>query len=79
MRTAGFRARRNSATPLKVPPVPTEQMKPSTAPLVCSQISRPVVSRCTTRLAVLSNWFAHSTPFGSRSARSAARRPETLT
>ena len=32
------------ADPRKVPPVPTEQVKPSTLPSVWSQISGPVVS-----------------------------------
>ncbi len=32
------------ATPASVPPVPTAQMKPSTLPSVCSQISGPVLS-----------------------------------
>ena len=36
-----FRAR---LVPASVPPVPTEQMKPSTLPPVCCQISGPVVS-----------------------------------
>jgi hypothetical protein len=31
-------------TPDSVPPVPTEQTKPSTLPSVCAQISGPVVS-----------------------------------
>jgi hypothetical protein len=30
--------------PASVPPVPTEQMNPSTLPPVCSQISGPVES-----------------------------------
>ncbi len=63
-------------TPAMVPPVPAEQVKASTRPPVSAQISGPVVRRCPSRLAVLSNWFAQMTPFGSLSAISAARRSE---
>ena len=69
----------NAATPDRVPPEPTAQMKPSTEPPVCSQISGPVVVRCASRLATLSNWLAHSAPFGSTAARSAASRSEVRT
>ena len=37
-----FISRRNVETPASVPPVPIEQMKPSTLPSVCCQISGPV-------------------------------------
>ena len=40
------RGRRACETPASVPPDPTAQMKPSTRPSVCSQISGPVVSTC---------------------------------
>ncbi len=53
-------------TPDSVPPVPTEQVKPSTLPSVWSQISGPVVSIWARRLARLSNWLAQIAPFGSR-------------
>jgi hypothetical protein len=33
---------RNALVPASVPPVPTEQMKPSILPPVCYQISGPV-------------------------------------
>ena len=39
--------------PAIVPPVPTEQMKPSTLPCVSSQISGPVESVCASRLSRL--------------------------
>ena len=42
MVTAGFRSLSAMPTPASVPPVPTAQTKPSTAPSVCSQISGPV-------------------------------------
>ena len=44
MRTSLLRALSAIATPASVPPVPTEQMKPSTLPSVWFQISGPVVS-----------------------------------
>jgi hypothetical protein len=65
-------------TPASVPPVPTAQMKPSTLPPVCSQISGPVVSIVASRLATLSNWLAQIAPFGSSLASSSARRPGEL-
>ena len=37
-----FISRRNVDVPASVPPVPTEQMKASTLPSVCCQISGPV-------------------------------------
>ena len=37
-----FFSRRKIDAPASVPPVPTEQMKPSMVPLVSSQISGPV-------------------------------------
>ena len=40
----GLRSLSAMPTPASVPPVPTAQMKPSTLPSVCSQISGPVVS-----------------------------------
>ena len=67
--TSGFCAFRASPTPASVPPVPTAQVKPSTVPLVCAQISGPVVRRCPSRLARLSNWFAQIAPSGSSAAR----------
>jgi hypothetical protein len=42
IRTSFFFSRRYSDTPATVPPVPIEQMKPSTFPSVSSQISGPV-------------------------------------
>ena len=40
----GLRSFSAMETPARVPPVPTEQMNPSTLPSVCSQISGPVPS-----------------------------------
>ena len=40
--TSGLRSLSAMPTPASVPPVPTAQMKPSTLPSVCSQISGPV-------------------------------------
>src|SRR5664279_6019232 len=51
----GFLAFSAMATPASVPPVPTEQVKPSILPSVCAQISGPVVSKWPLRLATLSN------------------------
>ena len=62
--TFGLRAFSAMATPASVPPVPTAQMKPSTLPSVCCQISGPVVSIWAWRLATLSNWLAQIAPFG---------------
>ena len=55
IRTYGLRALSAVATPASVPPVPTAQVKPSTCPAVCRQISGPVVSIWARRLAILSN------------------------
>ena len=60
-----LRSRSASATPASVPPVPTAQMKPSTWPSVCAQISGPVASTWAWRLATLSNWLAQIAPAGS--------------
>lgn len=65
--TFGFFSFKKRVTPARVPPVPVEHVKPSTRPLVCSQISGPVVSRCARRFAMLSNWLVQ-TAFGSFSA-----------
>ena len=46
--------------PAKVPPVPVAHVNASTVPVVCSQISGPVVSMCALRFAMLSNWFVHT-------------------
>src|SRR5215470_9312964 len=56
---------RNEVVPAMVPAVPTEQIKPSTLPPVCSQISGPVDSKCAFALSRLFHWSANSTPFGS--------------
>src|SRR5947207_8499839 len=56
-RTARRRDFRYSATPAKVPPVPEAATKASMRPLVCSQISGPVVRAWASRFAVLSNWL----------------------
>src|SRR5262245_33293387 len=56
-RTPGCRDFRYSDTPANVPPVPLEATNASIRPLVCAQISGPVVRACTSRLAVLSNWL----------------------
>ena len=45
MRTRPSRAFSARLTPARVPPVPTEQMKPSILPPVWAQISGPVVVR----------------------------------
>ena len=66
-------------TPAKVPPVPTEQMKPSMLPPVWLQISSAVVRIWPSRLATLSNWLAQIAPFGSLFASCAASRPESFT
>ena len=79
MRTFLLRALSAIATPASVPPVPTEQMKPSTLPSVWFQISGPVVSIWPWRLATLSNWFAQIAPFVSVFANCSASRPETFT
>ena len=41
--TLGFCCFKNMPTPERVPPVPIAQVKPSTLPPVCSQISGPVL------------------------------------
>jgi hypothetical protein len=56
--------------PAMVPPDPTAQVKPSTPPPVCSQISGAVISICACRLATLSNWLAQIAPLGSDCASS---------
>jgi len=76
MATSLFSPRRNSATPASVPPVPTAQIKPSTLPWVCAQISGPVASTWAWRLATLSNWLAQIAPAGSLAASASASRPE---
>ncbi len=62
---SGLRSRRAMATPARVPPEPTAQMKPSILPPVWAQISGPVVSMWAWRLATLSNWLAQIAPAGS--------------
>ena len=44
IRMSGFFSFMNFDIPASVPPVPMEQMKPSSLPSVCSQISGPVPS-----------------------------------
>ncbi len=66
-------------TPASVPPVPMAQVKPSTLPFVCSQISGPVERKWPSRLLGLSHWFAYKTPFGSLFASSFAVRSATWT
>src|SRR5438067_2021369 len=73
MATPGFLARSACATPASVPPEPTAQMKPSTLPPVCAQISGPVPSAWACRLATLSNWLAQNAPAGSLLASCSAR------
>ena len=65
MRTFGLRCFSANATPASVPPVPQAQVKASTLPSVCSQISGPVAARWPSRLARLSNWLAHTAPVSS--------------
>ena len=67
IRTFASRSFSASATPASVPPVPQAQVKASIFPPVCAQISGPVVARCPSRLARLSNWFAHTPPISSAS------------
>mmetsp|Transcript_30762 Transcript_30762/g.53177 ORF Transcript_30762/g.53177 Transcript_30762/m.53177 type:complete len:221 (-) Transcript_30762:63-725(-) len=55
LRTPGLFCFKNCDTPVIVPPVPTPPIKMSTAPSVWSQISGPVVSRCTLGLSGLLN------------------------
>ena len=66
-------------TPPSVPPEPTAATKPSTLPSVSAQISSAVVAVWMSRLAVLSNWLAHTAPPGSVAARASARRAEYFT
>ena len=73
MRMFGFFLFRKKATPASVPPVPIAQVKPSTLPSVCAQISGPVDAMCPSRFAVLSHWFAQKAPI------SFARRSDTCT
>jgi len=77
--TPGFSLRSAIAVPASVPPDPTADTNPSTLPSVWRKISGPVVRTCASRLATLSNWFAHNAPAGFDLAISAARRPETFT
>ena len=56
--TFGFLLFRNRPQPVMVPPVPTPDTKMSTLPAVSSQISGPVVSKCTFGLAGFSNLAA---------------------
>ena len=65
-------------TPPSVPPVPTAETKPSTLPSVSAQISSAVVAVWMSRLAVLSNWLAQTTPPGSVAASASARRGGVL-
>ena len=51
----GFLGLRNCVLPVMVPPVPTPPMRMSILPSVWSQISGPVVSRCTFGLSGLLN------------------------
>jgi len=73
MRIFLFLAFKNIATPARVPPVPIAQVKPSSLPPVCAQISGPVPAICASRLAVLSHWLAQNAPI------SFARRSDTCT
>src|SRR5215470_7632264 len=66
-RTFAFFVFRNSLTPANVPPVPLAQVNALMVPFVCVQISGPVVLKCASRFAVLSNWF-DQIAFGSESA-----------
>ena len=62
MVTLSLFAFKPSPTPASVPPVPTAQVKPSTLPSVCAQISSAVPAICARRLAILSNWLAQIAP-----------------
>mmetsp|Transcript_66050 Transcript_66050/g.149075 ORF Transcript_66050/g.149075 Transcript_66050/m.149075 type:complete len:206 (+) Transcript_66050:536-1153(+) len=64
----GFMGLRNCEQPVMVPPVPTPATSTSISPSHCSQISGPVVSRCTLGLSALLNCW-HMYPLGPSSLR----------